>query len=91
MLRLATDVLREKATEAGHETQEDIAGHAGIDRSALSRLMAGRTTPTLATVRRLAMAYDVPMDDLVIERVPAKATGAPKVHGCPEPVQRVPA
>lgn len=83
MLRLATDVLREKAHQAGHETQEDIAGHAGIDRSALSRLMAGRTTPTLATVRRLAMAYGVPMDDLVIERVPAKATGTPKAQRVP--------
>lgn len=67
LLRLAADVLQEKALQAGHLTQEDIAGHAGIERSVLSRLLAGRTMPTLPTLVRLSRAYGVTIDDLVLD------------------------
>lgn len=66
-LKLAADVLRELAAERGHETDQEIAAHAGVDRSTLSRNMAGRTAPRLATVRRLAKAYGSPMDRLVLD------------------------
>ncbi|MFE0541059.1 helix-turn-helix domain-containing protein [Streptomyces sp. NPDC007148] len=72
MLRLASEVLRDTAKKNGHQTHVEIAEHAGVDRSALSRSMAGRTTPTLATVHRLARAYGVKIDDLVLDaEVPA--------------------
>lgn len=66
-LKLAAEVLRELAATRGHETDQEIAAHAGVDRSTLSRNMAGRTAPRLATVRRLALAYDSPMDKLVLD------------------------
>lgn len=65
MLRLAASVLKEKAEERGHDTHEEIAEHAGVNRSALSRNMAGRTVPSLATLHSLARAYGVTIDDLV--------------------------
>lgn len=67
MLKLAADVLRELAAQRGHATDQEIAAHAGVDRSTLSRNMAGRTEPGLSTVRRLALAYGSPMDKLVID------------------------
>lgn len=66
-LKLAADVLRELAATHGHETDQEIAAHAGVDRSTLSRNMAGRTAPRLVTVRRLAKAYGSPMDRLVLD------------------------
>ncbi|WP_030672205.1 helix-turn-helix domain-containing protein [Streptomyces sp. NRRL B-1347] len=65
MLHLDTDVLKAKAKEAGHLTHEQIAAHAGIDRSAVSRFFAGRSTPSLPTVVSLARAYGLMLDDLV--------------------------
>lgn len=65
MLRLAVKVLREHAARQGHATHEEIAVHAGVNRSALSRNMAGRTVPSLTTVHQLARAYGIAIDDLV--------------------------
>lgn len=67
VLKLAAAVLRELAAAQGHVTDQEIAAHAGVDRSTLSRNMAGRTEPGLATVRRLALAYGSPMDCLVFD------------------------
>lgn len=66
-LKLAADVLRELAAQRGHETDQEIAAHAGVDRSTFSRNMAGRTAPQLATIRRLARAYATPMERLVLD------------------------
>lgn len=66
-LKLAADVLRQLAAQRGHETDQEIAAHAGVDRSTLSRNMAGRTAPRLATVHRLAKAYGSPMDRLILD------------------------
>lgn len=65
MLRLAAKVLREHAARQGHETHEEIAVHAGVNRSALSRNLAGRTAPSLTTLHQLARAYGIAIDDLV--------------------------
>ncbi len=67
MLRLAVKVLRDEAAKRGHDTQEEIAEHAGINRSALSRTMAGHTVPSLLTVYRLAKAYGITIDELVLD------------------------
>jgi transcriptional regulator with XRE-family HTH domain len=67
VLKLAADVLRELAAQRGHETDQEIAAHAGVARSTLSRNMAGRTAPGLATLHRLAKAYGSQMDSLVID------------------------
>lgn len=77
MLRLDANVLQSKAKAAGHHRHEDIAAHVGVNRSAVTRALAGGT-PSLATVFRMARAYKIPMESLVITdgepAAPAKAS-----------------
>ena len=70
MLRLRTDVLREKATEAGDATDEAIARRAGVQRTTITRLLAGENTPSLPTLVRLGAAYGIALDDLVAKPDP---------------------
>lgn len=75
-LRLRTDVLNEKAEEAGDRTSNAIAKRAGVQASTITRLVAGETTPTVATLVALGNAYKISLDDLVVgapeaEQVPA--------------------
>lgn len=73
MLRLAVKVLREHAAKHGHETHKEIADHAKVNRSALSRNMSGRTVPSLTTLHQLARAYGATIDDLVLDTEEATA------------------
>lgn len=50
----------QKARENAGLTQEDLAHRAGIDRSYLSQLENDRKSPTVETLRRLALALGVP-------------------------------
>ncbi|MXM66736.1 helix-turn-helix domain-containing protein [Streptomyces sp. HUCO-GS316] len=64
MLRLDTDLLREKAAEKGDLTHGEIATRAGIDRSVVTRLFSGQV-PSLPNLTALAWAYGIKLDDLV--------------------------
>ncbi|MFD9903847.1 helix-turn-helix domain-containing protein [Streptomyces sp. NPDC059063] len=73
MFHLDTERLREEARKAGHWTHGEIAEHAGVDRSAVTRLLGGQL-PTVPTLCRLARAYGIPLDDFVLgPDVPAGA------------------
>ncbi|MEZ7004971.1 helix-turn-helix domain-containing protein [Streptomyces sp. AD55] len=64
-LRLNARRLRATARAVGVETDGAIAERAGVGASTLSRLLAGRTTPSTETLVALADTYRIPMDDLV--------------------------
>ncbi|MFZ4266512.1 helix-turn-helix domain-containing protein [Streptomyces arboris] len=64
-LRLKADVLNRKAEAAGDLTMYDIAQRAGVRESTISRLLSGRTTPTLSTLAAVAVAYGTTLDELV--------------------------
>lgn len=59
------DVLVAKAAAAGDTTMLAIAQRSGVRESTVSRLLAGRHTPTLPTVVAFAVAYKTTLDDLV--------------------------
>lgn len=66
------DVLSEKAEEVGDCTPQAIARRAGVQASTITRLIAGETTPTVATLVALRDAYKIgSLDDLVTQQVPA--------------------
>ena len=46
-------------------TQADLAARAGVDRSHISKLEAGRAAGNVATLRKLAEVLDLTIDDLV--------------------------
>lgn len=64
-LSFRTDVLTTKAKAAGDTTLSLIAQRTGVQESTISRLLAGRTTPTVATLAAIADAYGTTLDDLV--------------------------
>ncbi|MFJ2206038.1 helix-turn-helix domain-containing protein [Streptomyces microflavus] len=64
-LRLKADVLNQKAEAAGDLTMYDIAQRTGVRESTISRLLSGRTTPTLSTLAAVATAYGTTLDELV--------------------------
>lgn len=72
--RLRTDVLRDKAGEAGDSTDAEIAERAGVNQSTISRLLAGETKPSVRTLYALSGAYDVPMNELLTSPEPAEAS-----------------
>lgn len=45
-------------------TQEDLVGHAGLDRSHLAKIEAGRINPSLSTLTRIARGLGVAIADL---------------------------
>lgn len=66
-IRLDKEALHEKAHSLGHLRQDDIAEHAGIGRSALSRLLQGLYPPKIETLVALRDAYGFPdLDSLLI-------------------------
>ncbi|MCY0947998.1 helix-turn-helix domain-containing protein [Streptomyces sp. H27-S2] len=65
-IRLRTDVLNAKAEEAGDHTSLAIATRAGVRNSTITRLLAGETTPSVATLVRLRDAYGIDtLDELL--------------------------
>ncbi|WP_432001537.1 helix-turn-helix domain-containing protein [Streptomyces sioyaensis] len=70
-LRFHADVLTDKAGSMGDTTHLAIALRAGVRESTISRLLSGRTVPSLATLVALADAYNCSLDDLVLGRVRA--------------------
>ncbi|GHA93965.1 helix-turn-helix domain-containing protein [Streptomyces chryseus] len=79
-IRLRSDVLNAKAEEAGDHTSLAIATRAGVRNSTITRLLAGETTPSIATLVRLRDAYGLDtLDELLaltsevpeVEQVPA--------------------
>ncbi|MFF5968151.1 helix-turn-helix domain-containing protein [Streptomyces collinus] len=64
MLRLDTELLKEKANAKGDTTHDQIARRAGIDRSVVTRVFMGNI-PTLVNVTAIAWAYEISLDDLV--------------------------
>jgi predicted transcriptional regulator len=64
LLRLDTELLRQRAAAKGDVTHEDIARRAEIDRSVVTRLFSG-SVPSLVNVTAIAWAYEISLDDLV--------------------------
>ena len=63
--RLNAAALRDAADRAGDDSGTKISRRTGICESTVSRLMRGRSAPTLATLLRLRTVYEVPLDDLI--------------------------
>ncbi|QKW07015.1 helix-turn-helix transcriptional regulator [Streptomyces sp. NA04227] len=82
-LRFCADVLTKKAESVGDLTHHAIAQRAGVRESTISRLIAGRTVPTVATLFAVADAYGIDIDDLVTGRIsrPAATALSPHHHG----------
>ncbi|MFZ3595125.1 helix-turn-helix domain-containing protein [Streptomyces sp. BH104] len=80
-LRFCADVLTKKAEAVGDATHYAIAQRAGVRESTISRLISGRTVPTVATLCALADAYGIAIDDLVSGRVPGQAVPAQRDGG----------
>lgn len=73
---LSADVVRAAATQLGDRTDYAIARRLGLRQSTVSRLMAGRTVPTVTTLVAVRDAYGITLDDLVVT---AKAEAAEAV------------
>lgn len=72
--RLRADAVRGKAREVGDSTDYAIARRVGLRQSTISRLLTGRTTPSVGTLLALRAAYGLPLDDLI--EGPADLTAA---------------
>ncbi|GGZ23915.1 hypothetical protein GCM10010387_16470 [Streptomyces inusitatus] len=64
-LAFRSDVLIKKARAAGDTTLYAIAVRTGVRESTISRILAGLTIPTLATLASIATAYGTTLDELV--------------------------
>lgn len=53
--------------EARNMTQEELASHAGVTRSNISRYETGDRIPPSDVLVKIAIALSVPVDDLVIK------------------------
>ncbi|MEU1815218.1 helix-turn-helix transcriptional regulator [Streptomyces roseifaciens] len=73
-LRFRAEVLTRRAAAAGDHTNYAIAQRTGLRESTISRLIAGRTTPSLPTLGAIATAYGTTLDDLVagLRGIPAQ-------------------
>lgn len=81
-IRLDGEALMERAQSAGHLTQDDIAVHTGIGRTALSKLLQGVHTPKVATLVALRDAYGFPdIDTLLKGAERATVTVPPQAGG----------
>ncbi|WP_433856747.1 helix-turn-helix domain-containing protein [Streptomyces kronopolitis] len=85
-LRFRADVLTTKAEAVGDTTHYAIAQRAGVRESTISRLVAGRTVPTVATLFAIADAYGIDLDDLVTGRVPRPVATLSAPRDCGEKV-----
>ncbi|MYR58858.1 helix-turn-helix domain-containing protein [Streptomyces sp. SID625] len=73
MLRLDIELLKQRASERGDATHDDIAQRAGIARSVVTRIFGG-SVPTLPNATALAWAYGITLDEFVPQ--PAISTAA---------------
>jgi transcriptional regulator with XRE-family HTH domain len=64
-IRLHTVRLRDRAAALGDESAYAIAQRTNVPESTLSRLFAGRTTPSTDTLVALSDAYGISVDDLL--------------------------
>ncbi|MFE0766136.1 helix-turn-helix domain-containing protein [Streptomyces smyrnaeus] len=78
--RFCADVLTKKATAVGDTTLYAIALRTGVRESTISRLVSGRTVPSLATLVAVADAYGCSLDDLVIGRTTRPLSRVPGQH-----------
>lgn len=68
--------LRQVAAGRGDTTDYSIAKRSGVSTSTLSRYVrheGGPDGPSAATLLKLKMAYNVNVDDLLIDELPAAA------------------
>lgn len=63
--RFRRDRLAEAAQAKGDATRYAIAQRTGLDESTLSRWYAGKSTPSTASLLRLASTYELGVEDLV--------------------------
>lgn len=63
--RLNVAKLRQIAADHGDHSDADICRRAGIGKATLSRLVNRLAQPMLATIGKLADAYNIKVDDLV--------------------------
>ncbi|MDH6189212.1 Helix-turn-helix protein [Streptomyces sp. ADI96-15] len=83
--RFCADFLTKKATAAGDITLHAIALRTGVRESTISRLVSGRTAPSLATLVAVADAYGCSLDDLVIGRTKPPLRRVPGQHAGRKP------
>ena len=69
-----TKALTSAAARAGDLTAYAMAHRIGVRQSTISRILAGRTVPSLPTIGALALAYGLKLDDLVEYQTAASPT-----------------
>lgn len=63
--RLNANAVRGEARKAGDTSHLSIARKIGVGQSTVSRLLAGRTSPSARTLLALHHAYGIPLDGLL--------------------------
>ncbi|WP_349307689.1 helix-turn-helix transcriptional regulator [Streptomyces sp. KAU_LT] len=76
MPTLHGETVKARAEHAGDKTHAQIARRIGLAESTVSRLLAGTTAPSLATLLAIKGAYGIPLDEMVREDAPEPAASA---------------
>lgn len=61
------------AAEHGDTILNDFSARTGIDQAVLSRMLRGIRKPGFDTITRIADAYGIPVDDLILRDQPETA------------------
>jgi transcriptional regulator with XRE-family HTH domain len=73
--------VESRAEQAGDRTHAQIARRLKLTQSTVSRLLAGKTAPSLRTLLAIKAAYGVPLDELVLEGAQVTAKSGAEAAG----------
>lgn len=66
MASFNADRFKSVAAEHGDTILDDFTARTGVDQAVLSRIFRGVRKPNFDTIARLADAYGIPVDDLIL-------------------------
>lgn len=64
MTEALTNSIRRLRFEQGEMTQQDLAQHVGVTRQTIIALEAGKYAPSLMLALRIALVFDVKVEDV---------------------------
>lgn len=70
MIEIRTELVRQRAAEAGHDSAYAIAQQLRVSASTISRWLAGDIQPSLTTLVAVRDLYGISLDELVISMSP---------------------